>query len=468
MKTNFILNSDSYKYSHYKQLPPGAEYVNSYIEARGCDDPNYNEVMFFGLQAFIKEYLMTPITREDVEEAKSIIEAHGEPFNYDGWMRIVTEHGGFMPVHIESVDEGTIIPLRMMMVQVRNTDPMLPWAAAFVETSLLRAVWYPTSVATVSWKIRQMLKAYAEKSGATEGVDFKLHDFGARGVSSNESAMLGGMAHLATGAMGTDTVMALVGAQRYYDEPMAGYSIPAAEHSTITAWGEDGEVDAYRNMLKQFAKPNSLVAVVSDSYDIFNAVDNIWGKELKQDVIDSGATVVIRPDSGNPVEVVRDVICLLMKNYGFTVNEKGYKTLPSCIRVIQGDGINRDSIEEILRMMDANRFSLDNVAFGMGGALLQHMNRDTFKFAQKTSSINFDGVEVDVFKNPVGDATKASKRGILDTIRMTSGGFITVRKPMDQTPFFRYPSSIMRTRYKNGSIHNIQTFSDIRKKANEE
>ena len=185
-------------------------------------------------------------------------------------MHIVNAHGGRLPVRIRAVPEGTLVPVHHVLATIENTDPACAWLTSFLETALLR-VWYPTTVATNSWATKQLIARYLDQTGDPAGLPFKLHDFGARGVSSLESAMLGGLSHLVN-FMGTDTMSALLGARVYYGEPMAGFSIPAAEHSTITAWGRDGEAAAYRNMLRQFAKPGSIVAVVSDSYDLDHAV----------------------------------------------------------------------------------------------------------------------------------------------------------------------------------------------------
>ena len=183
------------------------------------------------------------------------------------------------------------------MVQVINTDPRVPWLTSYIETALLRAIWYPTTVATISYGIKEIIKEYLDQTSddTKAQLPFKLHDFGARGTSSQESAMLGGMAHLVN-FQGTDTLSAIVGARRYYNANMAGFSIPASEHSTMTSWGKEGETDAYTNMIKQFAGEGKIFAVVSDSYDIYNAVSNIWGITLKEEVKKSGATLVIRPD----------------------------------------------------------------------------------------------------------------------------------------------------------------------------
>ena len=223
-----------------------------------------------------------------------------------------------------------------------------------------------------------------------------LHDFGARGVSSLESAALGGAAHLVN-FLGTDTVSALCLARAHYHAPMAGYSIPAAEHSTITSWGREREVDAYRNMLRQFGKPGAIVAVVSDSYDIYRAISEHWGTTLRDAVIASGATLVIRPDSGDPVEVVAESLRRLDEAFGHVINGKGYRVL-NHVRVIQGDGINPDTIRAILQRITGDGYAADNVAFGMGGALLQRLDRDTQKFALKCSAARVDGEWVDVYR----------------------------------------------------------------------
>ena len=451
---NLILNTDSYKTSHYEQYPDGTTMVNSYIEARGSSDPTITKSVFFGLQMFIKEYLQTPVTMADVEEAREVLEAHGVPFNEEGWKYIVTEHNGYLPIEIDAAPEGTPIDLQNVLVQVRNTDPNVPWLTSYVETMLLRAVWYPTTVATNSWMIKQELKRYAHKSGSDSDVSFKLHDFGARGVSSLESAGIGRLAHLVNFA-GTDTLAAIMAGREYYNEPMAGFSIPASEHSTITVWGEDNEAQAYANMLTKFARPGSLLACVSDSYDIYNAASNLWGGKLKQQLLDSGATLVVRPDSGDPTIVPVEIIERLMEKFGYTTNTAGYKVLPESIRVLQGDGINIDSIKEIIANMDDRKLALDNIAFGMGGALLQHMNRDTLQFAMKASYATINGNGQDVYKRPVGDKGKASKRGVL-SLNQGGGRFFT-RQRWDAVG-----DNVLRPVYRNGELLTEQDFADVR------
>jgi nicotinamide phosphoribosyltransferase len=289
-------------------------------------------------------------------------------------------------------------------------------------------------------------------------IDFKLHDFGARGVSSRESAGIGGMSHLVN-FKGSDTVEGIRFANHYYKSEMAAFSIPAAEHSTITSWGREHEVDAYRNMLTQFAKPGKIVACVSDSYDLYNVVENVWGGSLHEEVKNSGATLVIRPDSGNPPEVVLNVLKILDRKVGMTMNSTGFKVLPSYYRVIQGDGVNINSINEILTTIEAAGYSASNLAFGMGGALLQKdIERDTQKFAYKCSAIHVGNDWRDVYKQPATDPGKDSKRGRL-TLTMADGQYKTVRESLLSG------QSVLRTVFENGRILGETTLDEVRARA---
>ncbi len=454
---NLLLRTDSYKASHWLQYPPGARRVYSYIESRGGA---YPATVMFGLQAYLKEYLATPVTRDDVDEATAIFAAHGEPFNRDGWLALIDKYGGKLPVEIRAVAEGTVVPTSNVLATIENTDPDFFWLPSYLETELLRAVWYPTTVATLSAMAKTTILKYlnATSDDAAGQIAFKLHDFGARGVSSLESAALGGMAHLVN-FMGTDTVIALAAARRYYGCEMAGFSIPAAEHSTITSWGRENEAQAYRNMLAQFAKPGSVLAIVSDSYDIYHACDKIWGGELRQAVIDSGATVVIRPDSGDPAEVVLKVAQILAARFGTTTNSKGFRVL-NHVRIIQGDGVNLDSLRTCLSNLYHNGFAADNIAFGMGGGLLQQINRDTLKFAMKCSAMQVGEEWRDVYKQPVGDASKASKRGHLGLVEQGET-LVTARRGPDEA----LAGDLLRTVYKNGEITADDSLDAIRARA---
>lgn len=455
---NIILNSDSYKYSQWVQYPAGTEYVYSYIESRGG---KYDKLVFVGLQAFLREYMSTPITRDMVDQAEAVMKVHGEPFNREGWDYIVREHGGILPVEIKSVDEGSVMYLKNILVSIVNTDPKCFWLTSFLETALLRAIWYPTTVASNSYRSKEIILDHLERTGDPSLIDFKLHDFGARGASSLETAALGGMAHLVN-FMGTDTVSGILAAMEYYDADVCGFSIPAMEHSTVTSWGRENEVEAYRNMLKHYGKPGVPVAFVSDSYDIYNACEKLWGDQLRQEVIDSQAVVVIRPDSGDPTTVVNDCLKILDKKFGHTVNSKGFKVLNN-VRIIQGDGIDHVSINSILTVMEMNGYSADNVAFGQGGALLQQVNRDTLEFAMKCSAAMIAGTWVDVYKDPITSSSKKSKKGrMMLTIDKDTGNYVT-----RALEFRAELEDCLKLRWVNGKAYNETTFEKVRAKSRE-
>lgn len=423
---NLILNSDSYKTSHWLQYPPGSEYMSSYVEARRGD----YAVIFFGLQAYIKEYLDKPITTAHIDEAERVIKAHGLPFNRAGWERLVEKHGGYLPVRIQAVPEGTKVPVSNVVCQIVNTDPEFYWLPSYLETSLLRAIWYPSTVASLSYYCKSIIKTALEKTAdSTVGLPFKLHDFGARGASSMETVALGSLAHLVNFS-GTDSLTALVAASRWYgmDQEMPAFSIPAAEHSTMTAWGREHEQAAFANMLEQFGGKGNTVAVVSDSYDLWNAIDNIWGDALKDDVKNMGGTLVIRPDSGDPAKVVREALERLAVKFGTTTNSKGYKVLPDYVRLIQGDGINPQSLGKILDTIIQAGFSAENVTFGMGGGLLQQVTRDTMSWAMKASAVRIDGEWKEIFKDPITSRSKRSKKGRLALVQDDNGKVSTVKE----------------------------------------
>lgn len=431
---NFLLDSDSYKYSHFAQYPKN-EGMFSYIEARVGE-----KIRFFGLQYILKKMFSKMFTEDELKEAKEIIEVHGLVFNEKGFRELMEL--GYFPLKIKALKEGGVYPSQIPLVSIQSTDKNFGWLVSFVETSLLR-VWYPTTVASNSYKAREIMKQY------TDDVSFKLHDFGSRGVSCQENAMIGAMAHLLN-FRGTDTTISLLAARRYYNADIAGYSIPAMEHSTVTSW--DNEVDAYSNALSVFAKNGATLACVSDSYDYINAVDNLWGKELKEQVINSGATVVIRPDSGNPLELIPYTLNSIAKNFGFTQTKNG--KLLNHIRIIWGDGINYEMINKILSLITKDGWSADNVNFGMGATLLQKVNRDTYSFAYKSSAIKIDGKWKGICKNPKTDPSKKSKSGRIG-VEVVDGEYLV--KDLDKCKF----ENALKTVFLNGKFLVDYKFEDI-------
>lgn len=276
--------------------------------------------------------------------------------------------------------------------------------------------------------------------------------------------MLGGMAHLVN-FMGTDTAEALVAAMYYYNtDEVVGFSIPASEHSTITSWGRDNEARAYENMIDKFSGPRKLYACVSDSYNIWDAITNLWGGELRDKVISSGGTLVVRPDSGQPVEVVVRCLQLLDEAFGSTVNRKGYKVLHPSVRLIQGDGINEESLPEILEAVMLAGFSIDNLAFGMGGGLLQAWNRDTLKYAMKASARkNAAGEWVGFSKDPITDHGKQSKEGRLGLINSIGIGGSIIRTVPEEVA--QEHGNLLRDVYVDGNLLVEDTFEQVRERA---
>jgi nicotinamide phosphoribosyltransferase len=467
---NILTLTDSYKATHWKQYPKGTTKVYSYLESRGG---KFDNTMFYGLQYFIKQYLTGQVvTEEKIAQAKKLWDSHLGPglFNESGWRHILDKHNGHLPVRIKAVPEGTIVKTGNVLVTVENTDPEVPWLTNFLESILLQ-VWYPITVGTLSREVKQNLINYLQKTTSYNPeeisgvVAFMLHDFGFRGVSSVESAGLGGSSHIIN-FMGTDTVAGILFAQQFYntENPLA-FSIPASEHSTMTSWGEPFEVKAMENMLDSY--PTGLVACVSDSFDIIRACRDYWGTELRDKILNRDGRLVIRPDSGDPVQTLKQIFHILWDKFGGTINEKGFKVLDPHIRVIQGDGVNYESISDICDMMIEEGFSVENIAFGMGGALLQKVDRDTQKFAFKCSSITINGEEVDVRKNPIEinemgervQSFKRSKSGRLKLWNLTTIGQTTIEHSQDEV------GDEMVEVFLNGKVTKEWTFEEVRQRA---
>jgi nicotinamide phosphoribosyltransferase len=470
MKTreNIILFADAYKYSHHKLYYPGVNKIYSYLESRGGQ---FDETVFFGLQYLLKHYVEgVVITKEKINEAaKDMLEVFGrdDVFDRSKFDYILEKHGGKLPVEIKAVPEGTVVPVHNVLMTIENTDPECYWLPNFLET-LLMQVWYPNTVATLSREIKKTIIQYFAETASEDskaGIDFILNDFGFRGVSSVESAGLGGAAHLIN-FLGSDTIMGSVMAKRYYSATkMYGMSVPATEHSICTLLGEAGELDVFKHVLTTF--PNGIVSCVSDSFNIFRACSEYWGTELKEMVLARKGTLVIRPDSGDPVLTLLELFRILFDKFGFTTNEKGYKTLPPQVRVLQGDGINYHSIKDIYAALKANGISAENLVLGMGGALLQKVDRDTQKFAFKCSYAELNGKGIDVQKHPLemdeqGNMVKSfkvSKAGKLKLV-LADKGYQTVRQ--EQFPELK---DELVTIFRNGELVHETSFEDIRSRA---
>jgi nicotinamide phosphoribosyltransferase len=467
-KENIILLADAYKYSHHKLYIPGTEYIYSYLESRGG---KFEETVFYGLQYLLMEYLQgAVITKEKIDEAEAtLLEVFGrnDIFDRSKFEYIIEKHGGRLPVRIKAVPEGTVTSVRNVLMTIENTDPNCFWLTNFLET-LLMQVWYPCTVATLSREIKKVVHQYyatTASAASFAGIDYILNDFGFRGASSVESAGWGGSAHLINFA-GSDTLIASTYAKRYYNAPVApGVSIPATEHSIVTLLGEEGELEIFRHILNTF--PTGIIACVSDSFNILRACKDYWGTELKEQILSRDGTLVIRPDSGDAVQTLLKVFEILMQEFGFTVNEKGYKVLPPQVRVIQGDGISYSSIPAIYEALKNAGISAENLVLGMGGALLQRVNRDTQEYALKCSYAQVNGKEINVQKNPLElDANgntrvsfKKSKYGKQMLVKENG-----VFKSYSQNEAPQLPDELV-TVFENGEIKKQYTFDEIKKRA---
>jgi nicotinamide phosphoribosyltransferase len=362
-----------------------------------------------------------------------------------------------LPIRIKAVKEGTLVPVKNALVTIESTDETVPWVVGWFETFIMK-VWYPTTIATKSYFVKQMLKEFSDKTGCGF-VDFQYHNFGDRGSSTVEAASIGGAAHL-TQFQGTDNFHALKLVKDYYNtKEVVGFSIPATEHSSVTSWGRDNEYTMIMNYIENH-KDNAIIACVMDSYNIYNAVEEVTKGDFKMKIeSDEYPIFVIRPDSGDPVSVIGDIITITEKNeVSYTINDKGFKVWNK-YRIIWGDGITPETIKDILTFVTDKGYSSDNMAFGSGGDLMQNVNRDTQKFAVKCSAIRTtDGQLIDVFKDPITDKGKASKKGIIELYKNGEGFFTDVRSRAweDKT------RAVLEVVFENGVIVREQTFEDIK------
>jgi len=468
---NRIMDSDSYKFSHYKQYPEGT--VSMYDYGMPRYSKIYDKVVFVGLQYILKKYYTAPFTIEEVQEANEYAEFHGIPFNLEGWMYIINELKGVLPVVIKAVPEGCLIPIGLPLFTIERTDPKVFWIASWLETSLLR-VWYTCNVATISYNIKQTLMNYAEDTQDNPFVDFSLLNFGARGSSSSETSAIGGLAHL-TQFKGTDNFSSLKLAHDYYNQPKGdiGWSIEASEHSSTTAHLREGEFDMIMNHLEN-NKGKALVACVIDSYDVYNATKVLTSGEFKTKIESNDyPKMVLRPDSGEPIEVITKMLEIMENNnVGYIINSKGFKVFNK-YSILFGDGINSNTIDTILSVMYLRGYSSENFSFGMGGALMQGSdntsnNRDTMGWALKCSSITLETengiVERDVFKDPITDKGKTSLKGKVTTYYnpVTETYFIDkVNADFDNSSY-----DVLETVFENGKMIKEYTLSEVRDNIN--
>ena len=456
MENNILLMTDSYKATHAKAYVKGLETIYSYLEARGG---KYKEVVFFGLQYYLKKYLSgVQVTREKIDEAEKFWSEHlgrTDCFYKEGWEYILNTYDGKLPLRIKAVSEGSIIPVKNVMMTIENTDPKCYWLTNYVETLLMR-LWYPITQSTRSLNIRKDIQKFLDDTGTSETIEFKCHDFAYRGVTSEEHAAIGTASHLLS-FMGTDTVAGIKMLQQYYNAGMCGFSIPATEHSIMCSFGRDHELEACENFLDTY--PTGLIACVSDTYNIFECCSDIWGTKLKDKVINRDGTLVVRPDSGPYLEIIPQLLDILADKFGYTVNDRGYKVLDPHIRLIQGDGMNPETIVELYKTITDLKWSADNLTVGSGGGLMmKDIDRDTCKFAIKASAAQIKGTWIELQKDPITDQGKKSKKGRLKLTKSLTG-YETIEESDTR---FNDAEDLLQTIFENGEILVEYTLDEIK------
>lgn len=467
LQFNNIEDTDSYKYGHFLLYPELMDLMSSYLESRGGE---FDDCTVAELQPLLHKQLSKTFSLCDVDAEEKFAREHGVPFNREGWLHILNEYGGRLPVRIRSIPEGLVVPRGNAVLTIESApDPKCAWITNWLETQLSR-IWYPSSVAIMGRELKKVWKHYLDLSSDNPEAEivFKHHDFGSRGVTCREQACIGDTAHLFT-FFGSDTVVGIKYANYYYDCLMAGFSIPATEHSNMTIGGRKGERGTLIRWIQKTlverevpAGMPKLSACVGDSYDIYRFIGMVCEEEIRTLIKGSSGTLVCRPDSGDPLEVLPKMFSIYeaaLPKGEIYVNSKGYKVLPDYLRIIWGDGINRRSMKKILQCVIDLGWSVSNIAFGSGGGLLQDVNRDTQKWAFKCCSVRVDGEYVDVRKDPITDPGKRSKAGRLDLIRHPDGRFETVALEHGQ---ISHPLSVMNTVFENGDILYHTTLDECR------
>lgn len=485
---NPLLLVDSYKVNHQLMYPRGMSLLYSNFTPRKSRDLNITSVVVFGLQHFIKEYLVDKFNKEFFNVFKDdIIE------EYKRHNQIDTKHIedlwylGYLPIEIKALEEGTLCPIGVPLLTIKNTHPNFGWLVNYLETLISCMLWQPITSATIANEYCKLLEKWSLKTtGSVEGVQWQAHDFSMRGMSSPESAIISAMAHL-TSFTGTDTIPAIYQLEKSYDATgLIGASVPATEHSVMCMGTKESEIATFERLLDLY--PEGILSVVSDTWDLWKVLTKYLPK-LKEKILARNGKLVIRPDSGNPVDIIcgtdkvydtstkspeqAGVIELLWDVFGGTINEQGYKVLDSHIGAIYGDSITLERANQICERLEAKGFASTNIVFGVGSYTYQYNTRDTFGFAMKATYGELTYCDLDdsvitetreIFKDPItDDGTKKSKKGLLQVnlVAKEPNGFNTV--VYDQQTWEEESQGLLRTVFKNSKLTKKITLDQIRK-----
>jgi nicotinamide phosphoribosyltransferase len=483
---NPLLLTDFYKVHHNKMYPEGMSLLYSNFTPRKSRIPGVDKVVVFGIQHFIKKYLFQKFHEDFFNRPLAeVIEEYKFAIDVDTDHIKALHKLGYLPIEIKALPEGTLCPIGVPLMTIKNTHPDFAWFTNYLETLISCQLWQPITSATIAYEYKKLLTKYAiETTGSDEFVQWQGHDFSMRGMSSVESAILSGMGHLLS-FTGTDTIPAIYSLRSsYYADGLIGASVPATEHSVMCMGQKESEINTFKRLLNLY--PTGILSVVSDTWDLWKVLTE-YLPTIKNEVLSRDGKLVIRPDSGDPVDILcgkypypevedrtvlhpeqKGVIELLWDIFGGTVNEKGYKILNSHIGAIYGDSITTQRAEEICKRLKAKGFASTNVVFGIGSYTYQYNTRDTFGFAMKATygevkDIDTSGMtEVldcrEIFKDPItDDGTKKSKKGLLHVYN--DGDKIVVQDQVDKTIERR---GLLETVFIDGAAIRTHTLEEIR------
>ncbi len=475
---NPLLLTDGYKLGHKEQYPQGTTKVYSNWTPRKSRIEGINEVVFFGLQYFIKEYLIKQFDTAFFQQPKALVTAEYKRYvdqylgvDYDV-KHIEDLHDlGYLPIEIKALPEGSIVPIRVPMFTIVNTKPEFFWLTNYIETLISNIIWQPCTSATIALEYLKILKQYALETDK-DNIDFvqwQGHDFSMRGMSGTESAILSGMGH-ALAFSGSDTLMVSKTLEEYYNadifkEVVIG-SVNATEHSVMCAGSKDDEIETFKRLLKTY--PNGILSVVSDTWDLWKVLTQ-YLPELKEEILNRDGKLVIRPDSGDPVAILcgcdhenaiiaKGVIELLWDEFGGYVNEQGYKVLNPKIGAIYGDSITLERAQQICEQLKQKGFATTNVVLGIGSFTYQYNTRDTFGFAMKATYVEINGEGRAIYKDPItDDGTKKSAKGLIQLKRENNKIVL-----IDECSIAEEKEGVLKTVFKNGKLIKETSLKEVR------
>lgn len=477
---NPLLLTDGYKVDHRRQYPSGTTLVYSNWTPRKSRLEGIDEVVFFGLQYFIKKYILQDFEDYFFKQPKEkVIQEYSRRINnYLGENQVGTKHLedlhdlGYIPMVIKALPEGVSVPVRVPMFTMYNTLPDFFWLTNYFETLLSAVIWMPCTSATIAKQYRKILDKFAnETSTVPEFVDWQGHDFSMRGMAGIEAGICSSSGHLLS-FTGTDTIPAISFLEQYYnansDKELVGGSVPATEHSVMCMGTIEDEIGTFRRLICE-VYPKGVVSIVSDTWDLWKVLTEFL-PALKSEIVTRTGKVVIRPDSGNPVDIicgnpkgknafeVKGVIELLWDTFGGITNIKGYKELIPQIGAIYGDSITIDRATQICERLKAKGFASTNVVLGIGSYTYQYNTRDTFGFAMKATYGEVNGAGREIFKDPItDDGTKKSAKGLMKIV-LENGSY----KLLDQVSWEDEHEGELKTVFKNGKLLIDQSLAEIR------